>query len=226
MDVKLASARAGNVVGGGDWSRDRIVPDCIRALRRGEPIRVRNKSATRPWQHVLEPLSGYLWLAAAMEQPEFVTRADATQLCQAFNFGPTLHSNRTVAELVEQLLAHTPGSWTDASEAAAPHEAGKLNLAIDKACDVLGWRPVWDFGETVRETVAWYRAEERGEDLLRTTQEQIRQYQMAARAAGIPWSRKSEMNQKPESLRQESLRLTRQDTRVVHRQTRPDDKAA
>jgi CDP-glucose 4,6-dehydratase len=214
------------VVGGGDWSRDRIVPDCIRALRRGEPIRVRNKSATRPWQHVLEPLSGYLWLAAAMERPKLVTQADATRLCQAFNFGPTLQSNRTVVELVEKLLAHTPGSWTDASEAAAPHEAGKLNLAIDKARDVLGWRPVWDFGETVHETVAWYRAEQRGEDLLRTTQEQIRQYQVAARAAGIPWSRKSEMNQHPEPLRQEILRLTRQSARVVHRRNRSGDKAA
>jgi CDP-glucose 4,6-dehydratase len=149
---------------------------------------VRNKSATRPWQHVLEPLSGYLWLAAAMERPQLVTQSDATRLCEAFNFGPTVESNRTVAELVKELLTHAPGAWEDASDAAAPHEAGKLNLAIDKAREALSWRPAWDFGETVRETVAWYRAEERGEDVLRTTQEQIRQYRAAARAAGIPWA--------------------------------------
>jgi CDP-glucose 4,6-dehydratase len=186
--VKLASGRSGNVVGGGDWSRDRIVPDCIRALRRGEPICVRNKSATRPWQHVLEPLSGYLWLAAAMERPELVEQAAVARLCEAFNFGPTVESNRTVAELVDELLAHMPGVWVDASDAAAPHEAGKLNLAIDKAERLLGWRPAWGFGETVRKTVAWYRAEEQGDDLTRTTEAQIQQYEAAARAANISWA--------------------------------------
>jgi CDP-glucose 4,6-dehydratase len=186
--VKLASARAGNVIGGGDWSRDRIVPDAIRALRRGEPIRVRNKRSTRPWQHVLEPLSGYLWLAATMSRPELVDQADAHRLCSAFNFGPRTESHQTVAQLVEALLNDLPGSWADAPESAPVHEAGKLHLAIEKARELLGWRPAWNFAEGVRATATWYQAEQRGEDLRRTTQEQIREYQAAARAAGIPWA--------------------------------------
>ena len=186
--VKVASARAGNVIGGGDWSRDRIVPDAIRALRERQPIPVRNKSATRPWQHVLEPLSGYLWLGAAMERPELARQPNAARLCEAFNFGPAQTSHRTVAELTDELLAHEAGTWIDASEAAAPHEAGKLNLAIDKAREVLGWRPVWDFGDAVRETVAWYQAEKRGEDAWRTTCEQIGRFHAAARSVGIAWA--------------------------------------
>ena len=186
-EVRLASARAGNVIGGGDWSRDRIVPEVIRALCRGEPVRVRNKTSTRPWQHVLEPLSGYLWLAAAMARPEIVREPDARQLCGAFNFGPLKESNRTVADLVEELLKHVPGSWIDAPQAAAPHEAGKLHLAIDKARELLAWRPAWNFAEAVGATAAWYQAEEHSEDLWRTTREQIGAYQAAARAARIRW---------------------------------------
>jgi CDP-glucose 4,6-dehydratase len=189
FNVRLSSARAGNVIGGGDWARDRIVPDAIRALRRREPIPVRNQHATRPWQHVLEPLSGYLWLAVAMERPELLDRADASELCSAFNFGPTEASDRTVAELVDEILAYIPGRWADASEADAPHEAGKLQLAIEKAREVLGWRPVWGFGETVRETAAWYLAQTAGKDLLKTTLEQIRRYESAAGAAGLAWAK-------------------------------------
>jgi CDP-glucose 4,6-dehydratase len=185
--VKLASARAGNVIGGGDWSRDRIVPDVIRALRRGEAIRVRNKRTTRPWQHVLEPLGGYLWLAATMSRPELVDQVDAHRLCSAFNFGPREESHQTVAQLVEELLLHMPGTWTDAPETAAPHEAGKLHLAVEKARELLAWRPAWNFAEAIRATATWYQAEQHGEDLWRTTQEQIREYEAAARAAGIPW---------------------------------------
>ena len=190
--VKLASARAGNVIGGGDWSRDRIVPDAIRALRRGEPILVRNRRSTRPWQHVLEPLSGYLWLAATMARPELVHEADAQRLCGAFNFGPQKESHQSVAELVEEILTHMPGSWTDASDAAAPHEAGKLHLAIDKARELLAWKPAWNFAEAVRATAAWYIAEQRGENMWLTTHEQINEYQVAAQAAEIPWVGKCE----------------------------------
>jgi CDP-glucose 4,6-dehydratase len=186
--VRVASARAGNVIGGGDWSRDRIVPDAIRALRQGRPIPVRNKSATRPWQHVLEPLSGYLWLAAAMEQPELVRQPNAAPLCEAFNFGPGPRSHRTVAELTDELLTHEAGTWIDTSDAAAPHEAAKLNLSIDKAREVLDWRPVWDIGDAVRETVAWYQAEQRGADVWRTTRDEISRYHAAACAAGIAWA--------------------------------------
>jgi CDP-glucose 4,6-dehydratase len=111
------------------------------------------------------------------------------ELCGPFNFGPTLASNRTVAELVEEVLAQIPGQWEDCSDPAAPHEASRLNLAIDKAHHLLGWRPAWDFSETVRRTVEWYQAEEQGADLVRVTSEQISDYQRAAQAADITWAR-------------------------------------
>ena len=133
--VKIASARAGNVIGGGDWAKDRIVPDCCRALQRGEAIPVRNKTATRPWQHVLEPLSGYLWLAARLHQPSTFNH----QLASAFNFGPGNEANRTVAELVTELLQHWPGRWEDKSDPHAVHEASLLHLATDKANALLDW---------------------------------------------------------------------------------------
>jgi CDP-glucose 4,6-dehydratase len=185
--IKLATARAGNVIGGGDWSRDRIVPDCLRALRRGEAIPVRNKTATRPWQHVLEPLSGYLTLAAAMTASEG-QGLDATRFCDSFNFGPLATAERSVAELVEHLLRHIPGAWRDASNPTAVHEAARLSLAIDKANHVLGWRPVWDFSETVRRTAEWYQADERGDDLARVTRSQIEDYVTSAKVAGLPWA--------------------------------------
>jgi CDP-glucose 4,6-dehydratase len=186
--VRLATARAGNVIGGGDWSRDRIVPDCIRALRRGESIPVRNKSATRPWQHVLEPLSGYLWLAAALARPELVGATHAAPLCEPFNFGPTLAGDRTVGELVDELLKHSGGAWHDASSPEAVHEASRLNLAVDKAQHLLGWRPIWDFAETIRRTAEWYHADERGDDEVAISERQIADYHAAARAASAPWA--------------------------------------
>lgn len=181
--VRLASARAGNVIGGGDWALDRIVPDCIRAVRKGQSIQVRNKVSTRPWQHVLEPLSGYLHLAASLashRQPE--------AFASAFNFGPRLSSNRTVAELVDELLKTTGGNWVDASSAAAPHEAGRLNLAIDKAFHLLQWEPVWDFAETVSRTAEWYCAEGTGASPLESTRRQIAAYQEQAVAKRLAWA--------------------------------------
>ncbi len=117
--VLLASARAGNVIGGGDWALDRIVPDCIRALERGEAIPVRNKVATRPWQHVLEPLGGYLTLAAALapgNKEQGTKNKELAPQSGAFNFGPNLTSNRTVADLVREVLRHWPGEWVDKSD--------------------------------------------------------------------------------------------------------------
>jgi CDP-glucose 4,6-dehydratase len=157
--IGIASARAGNVIGGGDWAQDRIVPDCMRHLQQGEPIAVRNPQATRPWQHVLEPLSGYLVLAA--QQHRALQAQDSTALrvtCTGYNFGPVLMANQPVRALVEEILKHWPGNWIDASDAAAPHEAGRLNLAWDKAFHQLGWQPRWDFATTIRRTVHWYRA--------------------------------------------------------------------
>ncbi len=185
--VRLASARAGNVLGGGDWAADRIVPDCFRSLRAGESIPVRNKTATRPWQHVLEPLSGYLWLAAAQAWPELLQRTDASVFSSAFNFGPRLDSNRTVADLVAELLKHTPGAWRDASDPDAPHEASKLNLAIDKAFHLLQWQPVWDFEETIARTAEWYLST--GEAPADRTRSQITAYEAAAGGSGLAWTR-------------------------------------
>jgi len=153
--LRIATARAGNVIGGGDWATDRIVPDAMRALAVGEPIAVRNPAATRPWQHVLEPLGGYLRLAEALA-------TDPEPPCEAFNFGPQLESNRPVGELVTTMLSHWPGEWLDQSDPNAPHEAGLLHLQIDKAHHRLGWQPRWDYATTIARTVAWYRAVHEG----------------------------------------------------------------
>lgn len=204
--ISLASARAGNVIGGGDWALDRIVPDCIRALTAGETIPVRNKIATRPWQHVLEPLSGYLWLGAALaaakrlgDESIHPFHFPASTYRSAFNFGPALASNKTVAELVQEILKHWPGRWEDKSDPKAVHEAKLLNLATDKAHHFLGWAPAWPFAETIAKTVAWYR-EAAGFDADREvgapgvhalTIGQIEAYTAAARAAGVSWAAES-----------------------------------
>ncbi len=175
--VRVASARAGNVLGGGDRAADRIVPDFLRALAAGEPLRVRNPSATRPWQHVLEPLSGYLHLAARLH--------GAAQFGAAWNFGPDRASNRTVRDLVLELLRHRPGTYLETPDVNAPHEAGLLFLATEKARDLLGWRPVWDFARTVRETVTW---ESGTESALARTREQIASYSMNAAHETLAWA--------------------------------------
>ena len=187
--VHVASARAGNVIGGGDWAIDRIVPDCIRALREGGAIPVRNKIATRPWQHVLEPLSGYLWLGASLLQQDQRGQGKALGLESGFNFGPSLTSNRTVADLVQELLKHAKGDWVDASDPDANHEATKLNLAIDKAFHLLAWQPVWDFEKTVEATASWYSSEASAADLQQVTAEQIRSYHSDAAEKDILWAR-------------------------------------
>ena len=189
-EVKIASARAGNVIGGGAWALDRIVPDSIRALQNGDPVPVRNKHSTRPWQHVLEPLSGYLSLGARLAG---ASGDEQQQLSTAFNFGPALTSNRTVAQLVEELLKHWPGEWIDRSDPKAVHEATLLNLATDKAFHLLQWRPVWSFEETVAETARWYRHAHQGganstEALLRLTREQIRDYECRAARTAVSWA--------------------------------------
>ncbi|HEY8994467.1 MAG TPA: CDP-glucose 4,6-dehydratase [Lacunisphaera sp.] len=187
--VRLATARAGNVIGGGDWALDRIVPDCIRALRRSEPVPVRNRVATRPWQHVLEPLSGYLWLGAVLADPARAGGAQPARYASAFNFGPAHDSNRTVAELVQEILKSWPGAWVDRSEAKAVHEATLLGLSTDKAFHLLGWKPTWAFGQTVAATVAWYRNVEADPTGARAqTAEQLKAYEAAAQAQGMRWS--------------------------------------
>jgi len=185
--VKVASARAGNVIGGGDWAQDRILPDCIRALRQGRSIPVRNPRATRPWQHVLEPLSGYLWLAAKLAQ----TSKQNSPFAAAFNFGPLHDANRTVGEFVSEVLKNWPGRWDDCSDPKAVHEAGLLRLSIDKASAMLGWSPVWNFPTTIAQAVAWYRQADRklpAAAIRKLTADQISRYVAAARAAGLPWT--------------------------------------
>jgi CDP-glucose 4,6-dehydratase len=177
--IGIASARAGNVIGGGDWAQDRIIPDCIRSLAAGKPIEVRNPHATRPWQHVLEPLAGYLQLAARQHEALQAKVHEATQVyCAAYNFGPALTANQPVNRLVEEIFKTWPGQWRDASEPTAHHEAGLLSLAWDKAFHQLDWQPRWDFAETIARTVNWYRsASLPSADWLELTQADIRSYE-------------------------------------------------
>jgi CDP-glucose 4,6-dehydratase len=199
--ARVASARAGNVIGGGDWALDRIVPDCIRSLKLNQPIPVRNKRSTRPWQHVLEPLSGYLWLAACLSDPRQAPHAPelpdsqlailCSQLAGPYNFGPNLASNRSVAELVQEILKHWPGKWDDKSDPEAVHEATRLNLVTDKAFHLLQWSPVWNFEETVAETMQWYLAgHSKPGGLDAITCAQIGRYTQVARSQGIAWAKR------------------------------------
>ena len=177
-EVALASARAGNVVGGGDWAEDRIVPDSIRALSAGKPIPVRNPGFTRPWQHVLEPLGGYLTLGAKLEQARATKSAtEIARYAQAFNFGPQPDANRTVRDLVVEILSHWHGTWDQTHQEKHLKEAPLLSLAIDKAKEVLDWQPRWDFATTISETIAWYReAHQSKASMIDFTQNQIASY--------------------------------------------------
>ena len=208
--VRVASARAGNVIGGGDWALDRIVPDCMRALDQNQVIGVRNPRATRPWQHVLEPVGGYLWLGASLSaecgrrvspksgvqhphgQPSIINAPPSTStLASAFNFGPGHESNRTVEELVREILKHWPGKWEDRSDPKAVHEATLLQLSTDKANALLGWAPVWDFPMSIEQTVRWYRAVAQGGVNFqpgKLTREQIAAYTDHAIQARQPWT--------------------------------------
>jgi len=150
--VRLATARAGNVIGGGDWADDRIVPDLVRAITAGEPLEIRRPEAVRPWQHVLEPLGGYLLLAASMlsESPGVA--------CSAWNFGPLPEGSRTVGELADAFIGRWgKGAWHPPAAPPTVHETTRLQLAIDKAVQLLGWRPRWDFSTTINRTADWYR---------------------------------------------------------------------
>ena len=181
----VASARAGNVIGGGDWAEDRIVPDAARALSAGNPIVVRSPDATRPWQHVLEPLSGYLWLGARLLR-------DGQGYAGAWNFGPTGQSGeRSVRWVVEQFLAEWgTGSWSIAEDSASqPHEAHRLSLDSSKAREQLGWVPVWDASTAVARTAAWYREYYRAPSAARDlVEDELRAYQRDARDAGLAWA--------------------------------------
>lgn len=177
--VKLASARAGNVIGGGDWTSDALIVDIVKALAADQPVRIRKPYAYRPWQHVLQALSGYLTLAARL------ITSDEPVYQSGWNIGPAAGNELPVREIVELFLREWGhGSWIDVSHQDDPHEAGILRLAIDKAIWQLNWRPGWDVTETLRQTVRWYREFHNNHPAMREVSlRQIEEYSTA-----IGWS--------------------------------------
>jgi CDP-glucose 4,6-dehydratase len=179
-DLLLASARAGNVIGGGDWATDRLVPDLVRAAAAGETVTIRNPLATRPWQHVLEPLSGYLTLGWQLLEKK-------VEYADGWNFGPDPESNGSVGEVVDAASrlwpAITPshGSFPDEH-----HEANLLMLDCSKANKLLKWRPVWAFDETLEKTIGWYRAYYENHQVR--TQEHLQDYIRDAREKKLIWT--------------------------------------
>lgn len=166
---RIASARAGNVFGGGDWGEDRLLPDLFRAALAGVPLRVRSPDSVRPWQHVLNPLSGYLRLAERLAADESAARA--------WNFGPADQDARSVAWLVERIAGAWDGRLAVELDAGPhPHEAAWLKLDSSQARHVLGWTPGWELSEGVDRTVDWYRAYRNGDDVRETTLAQIRAF--------------------------------------------------
>lgn len=147
----IASVRAGNVIGGGDWAKDRIIPDCIRAIEAGVPIAIRNRNAVRPWQYVLEPLRGYLLLAKKMWN-------EPAEYCEGWNFGPEMDSLVSVGDLVNKLVSeYGQGSLEDKTDVSAVHEANLLILDINKSKTKLGWKPKININECIEMTTDWYK---------------------------------------------------------------------
>ena len=171
MGVGLASARAGNVIGGGDWSNDRLIPDILHAFGENKPVIIRNPNSIRPWQHVLEPLSGYLMLAQALyEQPE--------QYAQGWNFGSIDEDAKPVSWILDQMVKHWQGaSWQlqDESE-KQPHEANYLKLDSSKALSQLGWKPTWRLIESLEKIVLWHQAWLQGANMIAVCLNEIALY--------------------------------------------------
>lgn len=183
--IRIGIGRAGNVIGGGDWAEDRILPDCMRAWSIGEYVPLRNPLSTRPWQHVLEPLSGYLNLA-------IVLKASPELHSEPFNFGPPAQQNHSVGELVYSMANYWEKvRWTDvSSQYGGPYESNLLKLNCDKALHFLNWQAVWDFSSTVRETALWYREfyENPKEPIDKFSIEQINRYCEHAKQKGVAWA--------------------------------------
>lgn len=172
--VALASSRAGNVIGGGDWAQDRLIPDMMRAIQAGRPVLIRSPHAIRPWQHVLEPLSGYLTLAQRLYE-------GGAEYAEGYNFGPHDVDARPVSWIVERLCA----SWGDGAAweldaAIQPHEASYLKLDCSKARARLDWQPRWNLAHTIDTIVAWHKAHAAGASMRTVTLEQIAAYQAAS----------------------------------------------
>ncbi len=166
----IAVARAGNVIGGGDWAKDRIVPDIVRSLSHKQTILVRNPNAVRPWQHVLEPISGYLVLGMKLA-------GKPATFSSAYNFGPFMADTLTVEELVEQAIAiWGSGEYTYTTQRDAPHEAGLLRLDITKACEELSWLPRWNSQQALTETLNWYKIQLEAGPTVAFTEQQIHKF--------------------------------------------------
>ncbi len=153
--IKLATARAGNVIGGGDWARNRIIPDAINGILKKESLKIRNPYSTRPWQHVLDPLNGYLNLIEYLEHNLIDNENEISSY--AFNFGPKLNQNKTVLELIEKIYSIWPGKYHFDNETIYKHESSKLSLSIKKSQKLLNWNPKLNFDESVEMTIDWYK---------------------------------------------------------------------
>ena len=175
----LASARAGNVIGGGDWSEDRLIPDMFRAIKDNKILEIRSPNATRPWQHVLDSLSGYLLLGQNMLQG----RQD---LAQAWNFGPHRDDNRTVGHVLSSMKKEWPAFDWKITRSPQPHEANLLYLDSSKAHQYLEWKPVWSIDESITKTATWYRAFLDHKKAIST--DQLADYIKKAQSAGVKWS--------------------------------------
>ena len=169
--VAIASARAGNVIGGGDWSEDRLIPDAIKAFESNQALMIRNPLATRPWQHVLEPLSGYLVLAQALYQ-------DGAKFDGGWNFGPRDEDARPVQEVIDLLIEkwQAPASWVQVL-GEQPHEAHALKLDISKARQYLQWTPKWSLENAVEKISQWQQAYQKQSDMHAVSLQQITNYQ-------------------------------------------------
>ena len=168
---RLATARAGNVIGGGDWAADRLVPDAIRAFSAGLPLVLRNPRSTRPWQHVLDPLCGYLLLASAMDGVE------GDRAARPWNFGPADGESATVEQVAREVARLWGGGKVEIEVSGShPHEAALLRLDAGSASSVLGWSPQWNFADSLRHTVEWYQRASAGEDPVSLMREQIGKY--------------------------------------------------
>jgi CDP-glucose 4,6-dehydratase len=185
-NVRVGITRAGNVIGGGDWAKDRIVPDCIKAWSNAEIVDIRNPNATRPWQHVLEPLSGYLLLASSLSQ-------SIDNHGQAFNFGPSSRSNYSVGQLIDEMKkSWDKAIWNDISNNQNQHyEAALLKLNCDKALFDLDWSPTLEFEETIKMTIDWYKKYFQDQNLSMHgfTISQIKEYTRLAQLRDIRWAR-------------------------------------
>ena len=182
----IATARAGNVIGGGDWASDRIVPDCIRAWSEKKPIITRNPKATRPWQHVLEPLSGYLTLGQKLFSGNSICKN------QSFNFGPQEKINQSVGDLITEMTQYWPGAESKVQQDidSSKSESTLLKLNCEKSSQFLQWRAVLDFSETVRMTGEWYQAfyNEKQTSIIETTSKQIQEYTEKATQSNLAWT--------------------------------------